>query len=151
MSSAQPSFVDGILGMIVERRDALSELEAVVVKVRDVFSRPIVPVAVASLPSTPARAALPLRAPAPVTVAKAGSPRARINRDDVAARVGDFLDRQTRPTTMAAIVAHAKATPAVVRDVLDQMVAARTVVRTGTRVSLRIGRPEVMAETSEGD
>ena len=159
--STQPGFVDGILAMIAERRDVLTELETAILKVQRVFSAPVT--AALSVPPGPAAVPAPAkqlvgrvarvskRASQRPSTASART-RPRVDRGEVTAAIDAFLDKQRRPTTMAAVVSAAGANPAIVRGILDQMVQARTLVRTGSRAGMRLGRPAVMAaETSEGN
>ena len=148
VTTTSPNFVDGVLAFISERRDALTELETSISKVQHLFGMPL-PVESLAAPLPPPRR---LAAPARAELARRRTARTtRAGRPDVERAVSTFLDRQKRPTTMAAVVAAAKVTPAVVRPILEAMVAAGTLVRTGNRASLRLGRPAVMGSTTVED
>lgn len=164
--STQPGFVDGILAMIAERRDALTELESAILKVQRMFSAPVA----AAIYVTPAEppavvppakqlvgrvARTPKRTPARASAASVRT-RPMVERSDetsdLEAAVLAFLSRQTTPTTFAVTVAGVRANKAAVRKVLEGLVSDGRVVRRGVRRGQRLGLPAVMAaETSEGD
>lgn len=149
MTPPQLNFIDGVLAFITERRDALTELETSIRKVQHLFGMPVTPGSVTTIEAPAPRQLTPAtRTPGRPATAR----RATRASSDVESKISAFLDKQKRPTTFAAVVQAAGRGPGAVRKVLARMVAAKTLIQTGSRRSLVMGRPSVMsAENSEED
>ncbi|MEO8483088.1 MAG: hypothetical protein ABI634_12815 [Acidobacteriota bacterium] len=147
--------MESILAFITERRDALSELEAAIMKTQHLFAQPL---GVALAPATLAPAALPAavieapvrRGPGRPRTVKPAVPRqgkggrGRVERPDLTPAVLAFLERQREPTTFGTLVAALQSRPALVRPCLDALVQTKQVLRTGVKNGQRIGLPGVM-------
>lgn len=160
----QPDALDGILAVLDERAAALQDVAGALRRAQAVFAQPFAlelgrlltagagPAPVAALPPAsdpapqPRKVTRKPRERATMAAPTAARPQSRQRSDRPALRqaIEAYLDRVKEPATMAALVAEVGTYAQAVRTVIDALVAEGSVIRTGTRNSLRIGRPAVM-------
>lgn len=154
--TTSPDSIETVLGMIAERRDVLTNLEAALLDVRRVFGpsflvmrpdvivadTPTAPLAVPASTSTVRRAKPPVNAPAPrIGLKQQGK------LEDIGARALAFLGHQTRPVRFAQIAAGIGSSNKNLRAALNALVDAGKVVRRGIKAGQTIGLPTVMASS----
>lgn len=157
--TSQPSVVDSILAFIAERRDALSELEAAIMKTQHLFAQPIgVALAPAPIPAPPAlppasvaRRARTVRpattAPrATTTVRQVSGRRPRYSVEEIQTRILDALGKQKVGIQISRLVSLVGLSQPTVQPVLVALIATGAVVRHGVNAHTRIGLPAVMTD-----
>ena len=164
--TTQPDPIDGILAMIADRQQALSELAASIQKCRALFGRPFsvevsIPSAMlaepareASAPVRQTRKALPRRVETPVPVSRRVAPappvvahgrRKRYDTAEIEARLLASLKGARGGRNVAETIKGTGLSEPTVRPVLKALLASGAVVGVGGEKRLsRIGLPELM-------